>query len=103
VWGVSIAEDLARQRAAGRSIGAGSLAGSAVLPLAHAGGPEAGKDKVEALMRGIRKTMWEHVGVVRRREGEGVRGWRVGCGVCVSCASSSEGASEFVCMIMIKG
>ncbi len=76
VWGVAIAEQLTAARAMGQDTDLVALTEHASLvPLGHSLNgtnqslPLAEAAQVEAYMAEIRRTLWEHVGVVRRPEG----------------------------------
>lgn len=74
VWGSAVAEDLATSKAGlMRDAAFAKMVETAAVPsVAHQGGRPADANEVEAYMSHIRKTMWEHVGVVRRTQGKSV-------------------------------
>lgn len=79
VWGVAIADNLAALRREGKDARLASLAENLPLaPISHSQQdgrwkkeklPPADLQQVEAYMAEIRRTLWEHVGVVRRPDG----------------------------------
>jgi L-aspartate oxidase len=77
VWGTAVAQDLAKHQALLQDASFTQRVFDEHTPLVPVVAQEAGGHKtmpteaeVEGFMSQIRRTMWEHVGVVRRREGE---------------------------------